>query len=321
MPKQRILVTGGVGAVGTYLVRELRSRGHDVFVADHKHTREQNYARCDVGEFRQVERLWTGGGWEQGSLSKGHKFDVVYHLAAEFGRWNGEDYYENVWRTNAVGTKNILRMQEREGFKAVYFSSSEVYGDYDGVMSEDVLDKVEIKQMNDYAMSKWVNEMQILNSATQYTTKSVRVRLFNTYGPGEYYSPYRSVICLFCYRILHDIPIHVHTGYRRTSTFITDMARTLSNISDKFKPGQVYNIGGEDFHTIEACAEIVLRLTGKEKQRKKLVKFIGDEMLTTRVKKVDCSKARRELGHKTTVTLEDGIGQTLDWMRDVYRVK
>ena len=160
-------------------------------------------------------------------LSKPHKFDVVYHLAAEFGRWNGEDYYENVWRTNAVGTKNIIRMQEREGFKAVYFSSSEVYGDYDGVMSEDVMDRVEIKQMNDYAMSKWVNEMQVLNSATQFGTKSVRVRLFNTYGPGEYYSPYRSVICLFCYRILHDIPIHVHSGYKRTSTFITDMARTL----------------------------------------------------------------------------------------------
>jgi len=321
MPNKKILVTGGVGAVGTYLVKELRSRGHEVFVADHKHTRETNYARCDVGEFRQVERLWSGGGWEQGSLAKPHKFDVVYHLAAEFGRWNGEDYYENVWRTNAVGTKNILRMQEREGFKAVYFSSSEVYGDYEGVMSEDVLDRVEIKQMNDYAMSKWVNEMQILNSATQYKSKSVRVRLFNTYGPGEYYSPYRSVICLFCYRILHDIPIQVYSGYKRTSTFITDMARTLSNISDKFKPGEVYNIGGEDFHTIEDVAEIVLRLTGKQKRRKQLVKVTGDEMLTTRTKQVDCAKARRELGHKTTVTLEEGIGQTIEWMRDVYRVK
>lgn len=321
MPKQNVLVTGGLGAVGTYLVKELRGRGHQVFVADHKHARDGNYARCDVGEWRQVERLWTGGGWTQGSLSKPHKFDVVYHLAAEFGRWNGEDYYENVWRTNAVGTKNIIRMQEREGFKAIYFSSSEVYGDYDGVMSEDVLDRVEIKQMNDYAMSKWVNEMQIQNSATQFKTKSVRVRLFNTYGPGEYYSPYRSVICLFCYRILHDIPITVYSGYKRTSTFITDMARTLANIQERFKAGEVYNIGGEDFHTIEDVAEIVLRLTGKEKQRKKLVKITGDEMLTTRTKQVDCSKARRDLKHQTTVTLEEGIAQTIEWMRDVYRVK
>jgi dTDP-glucose 4,6-dehydratase len=68
-------------------------------------------------------------------------------------------------------------------------------------------------------------------------------------------------------------------------------------------------------------AEIVLRLTGKEKQRKQLVKVTGDEMLTTRTKQVDCSKARRDLKHQTTVTLEDGIRQTIAWMRDVYRLK
>ena len=321
MAMKNILVTGGLGAVGTYLVSELRSRGHNVFVLDKLHHHDPQYVRCDVGEFHQVERLWTGGGWPNGYAPSGRKFDYVFHLAAEFGRWNGEDYYENVWRTNAIGTKNIIRMQEREGFKAVYFSSSEVYGDFDGMMSEDVMDKVEIKQMNDYAMSKWVNEMQVQNSAMQFGTKSVRVRLFNTYGPGEHYSPYRSVICLFSYRLLHDMPITVYRGYKRTSTFITDMARSLANISDNFKPGEVYNVGGEDFHTIEDAADTILRQLGKEKQRKKLIIYKDEEMLTTREKKVDCAKARRDLKHKTTVTLEDGIAQTLAWMRDVYKVK
>ena len=321
MPKKNILVTGGLGAVGTYLVRELRSRGHNVFVADMRHHHDPQYARCDVGEFHQVERLWAGGGWAGGYSPKGRKFDYVYHLAAEFGRWNGEDYFENVWRTNAVGVKNILRMQEREGFKAVYFSSSEVYGDFDGVMSEDVMDKVEIKQMNDYAISKWVNEMQVQNSAAQFGTKSVRVRLFNTYGPGEYYSPYRSVICLFSYRLLHNLPITVYSGYKRTSTYITDMARTLSNIADNFKPGEVYNIGGLDFHTIEEAAELILRLTGKEKQRKQLVRTKPEEILTTREKKVDCTKARKDLDHKTTVQLAEGIANTIAWMREAYKVK
>ena len=321
MPKKNILVTGGLGAVGTFLVRELRSRGHKVFVADMRHHHDPQYARCDVGEFHQVERLWSGGGWAGGYSPKGRKFDYVYHLAAEFGRWNGEDYFENVWRTNAVGVKNILRMQEREGFKAVYFSSSEVYGDFDGVMSEDVMDKVEIKQMNDYAISKWVNEMQVQNSAAQFGTKSVRVRLFNTYGPGEYYSPYRSVICLFSYRLLHNLPITVYSGYKRTSTYITDMARTLSNIADNFKPDEVYNIGGLDFHTIEEAAELILRLTGKEKQRKQLVRTKPEEILTTREKKVDCTKAKKDLDHKTTVQLEEGIANTIAWMREVYKVK
>lgn len=317
---KNILVTGGLGAVGSYLVRELRSRGNNVFVADIGHHHDPNYARCNVGEFNQLERLWLGGGWTNGYTNTPKKFDTVYHLAAEFGRWNGEDYFETLWRTNAVGTKNILRMQEREGFEAIYFSSSEVYGDYAGVMVEDVMDKFEIKQMNDYAMSKWVNEMQVANSAAQFGTRSVRVRLFNTYGPGEYFSPYRSVICLFCYRVLHDIPIDVYTGYKRTSTFITDMARTLGNIHEHFRAGEVYNIGGEDFHTIEEVADLVVRLAGKEKDREKLIRFKGDEILTTRTKAVDCSKARRDLDHKSTVSLEDGVRQTIAWMRKVYEI-
>jgi dTDP-glucose 4,6-dehydratase len=320
MSKSNILVTGALGAVGAYLVKELRGRGHNVFTCDMRHHHDPQYARCDVGEFHQVERLWTGGGWEHGYAPVGRKFDYVYHLAAEFGRWNGEDYFENVWRTNAVGCKNILRMQEREGFRAVYFSSSEVYGDFDGLMSEDVMDKVEIKQMNDYAMSKWVNEMQVLNSAAQFDTKSVRVRLFNTYGPGEYYSPYRSVICLFCYRLLHDFSITVYRGYKRTSTFITDMARTLANIVDNFKPGEVYNIGGEDFHSVEDAADIILRQLKKEEKRDQLILYKNEEPLTTRVKRVDCARARRDLDHKSTVTLETGIAQTLAWMKDTYRV-
>ena len=118
---KNILITGGLGAVGSYLTKELRSRGHNVFVCDLRHDGDPLYARCDVGKFHQVERLWTGGGWTNGYCPEGRKFDVVYHLAAEFGRWNGEDYYENLWQTNAIGTKNILRMQEKEGFQAIYF--------------------------------------------------------------------------------------------------------------------------------------------------------------------------------------------------------
>lgn len=318
MRAKNILVTGGLGAVGSFLVKDLRSRGHNVFVADLRHDHGLQYARCDVGEFHQVERLWIGGGWGNGYCSSVRQFDYVYHLAAEFGRWNGEDYYENLWRTNAVGTKNILRMQEREGFRAVYFSSSEVYGHFGGLMSEEVLDKVEIKQLNDYAMSKWVNEMQVLNSASQFGTESVRVRLFNTYGPGEYYSPYRSVICLFCYRLLHDIPITVYRGYKRTSTYITDMARTLANIVDNFRPGEVYNIGGNDFHSVEDVADIILARLGKEYRRQELVVYQSDEILTTREKRVDCSKACRDLQHESRVPLKEGVDHTLAWMRSVY---
>lgn len=311
----KILVTGGLGAVGSYLVRELRGRGNEVWIADLPHHHDPHYVRCDVGEFRQVEQVFTGGGWSNGYVREPKSFDFVYHLAAEFGRWNGEDYYEKVWQTNAVGTKNVLRMQEKMGFGAVYFSSSEVYGDHDGLMAEEVLDNLPIKQMNDYAISKWVNELQVLNSAAMHDTQSVRVRLFNTYGPGEPYSPYRSVICMFCYRALHEIPFTVYRGHHRTSTYIEDMSRTLANIHERFHPGEVYNIGGLDYHDIETVAELVIKYTGCSPS---LATYADPEPFTTLSKKVDCAKAVEHLNHKSTMPLEEGIKRTVAWMREFY---
>ncbi len=314
---KRILVTGALGTVGAGLVSELRSRGHYVVGCDLAHHHQEvgftvgtdvpdaYYARCDVGEFRQIERVIEDLG----------PFDFVYHCAAEFGRWNGEDFYETLWRTNAVGTKNVVRLQERLGFRLVHFSSSEVYGDWPDLMVETVMDDHEIKQMNDYAMTKWVNEMQIRNSGIQYGTQSVVVRLFNTYGPGEYYSPYRSVNCRFLYCALHGLPWTVFKGHSRTSTYLADTVNTLSNIVDNFKAGETYNIGGNEMHSIEELSSVILEVTGANHA---LVRYKESEILTTKVKKVDVSKSVRDLNHQNSYSLRDGMKVTADWMRTVY---
>ena len=70
------------------------------------------------------------------------------------------------------------------------------------------MDEFEIKQMNDYAISKWTNEMQIKNHEIMYNSDNVVVRLFNTYGPGEAYHPYRSVNAKFCYHAINNLPIN-----------------------------------------------------------------------------------------------------------------
>lgn len=313
----RVLVTGGRGSVGSVLVDELRERGHDVVSCDLEHGSNQRgfsvrtdepdpgYVRCDVSEFRQLQRLFNECG----------PFDYVYHTAAEFGRWNGEDYYERLWKTNAIGTKHVIRLQEARGFRLIHFSSSEVYGDWPDIMVETVMDDHEIKQMNDYAMTKWVNEMQVRNSAEQFDTKSVVVRLFNLYGPGEYYSPYRSVNCRFLYCALHALPFVVFKGHERTSTYVGDAARTLANIVDNFMPGETYNIGGSQLHSIEELAGIVLEVTEAGED---LVTHKDSEPLTTKRKEVDVSKSVRDLDHQETVDLHEGLQRTADWMRSVY---
>ena len=314
----KILVTGVKGVVGSKLSEVLQNQGHDVFGIDLFHSEEkyghglgevpnENYFRCDISEYRQIL-----------DVLEHVNPDAVYNCAAEFGRWNGEHFYENVWKSNAIGLKNIIRIQEQKKFKLVHCSSSEVYGDYRDVMYEDVLDKVPVNQMNDYAISKKVNEMQIKNSREQFGTESVVVRIFNTYGPGEWYHPFRSVNCLFTYDLLHGRPITVYKGHTRTSTYIYDCVRTLANIVDNFKDGETYNIASKHNHTIEELVEIILEETGADPS---LVTYNDSmEIMTTKDKFVNSDKADNDLHHLDSISLKLGVKATVEWMKEYYKL-
>lgn len=304
MKKLKILVTGGLGAVGAPLSQKLRDEGHEVWVADLAHSEGPNYIRCNVSEYRELENIFE-------KLD----FDFVYHLAAEFGRWNGEDYYERLWKANAIGTKNILRFQEKKKFKLIFTSSSEVYGDWTEEMDEDVMVEHPIRQMNDYAISKWVNEMQILNSADRFKTETVRVRLFNTYGPGEYFSEYRSVVCQFIYKALHNLPYTVYLDHHRTSSYIDDTVQAMVNIIKNFKSGEVYNIAGDEYHDIKTLSDMILKYLGKDD---KLVKYVQSEAHNTKDKKASIKKAIKDLDHKPQVSLQEGLAKTIEWQKKVY---
>lgn len=302
----RILITGGLGAIGAPLADELEGCGHDVWIADLPWNEREQYYRCDVSEYRQLAKVFED-----------QSFDYVYHLAAEFGRKNGEDFYETMWASNAVGTKNILRLQREHDFRMIFASSSEVYGDYEELMTEEVPLKEGPRQLNDYAISKWVNEQQIMNAEDRYGTETVRVRFFNTYGPGENYSEYRSVVAKFCYRALHDLPYHVYENHHRSFTYVGDTVRTLGNIIENFKSGEVYNIAGEEYFNIRELSDLILGYLNKTDDN---VEYSGTEEHNTLNKKASVEKAKRDLDHEMRVPLEEGIPMTIDWMRDYYDI-
>ena len=297
-------MTGGLGTIGRPLRKALEEDGHEVWVCDLGHDPSRRYIRCDVGEFRQIERL-----------VERTKPEFVYHLAAEFGRKNGEDFYESLWRTNAIGTKNVLRLQEQYRFRMLFASSSEIYGEYNGLMSESVPERVPIRQLNDYAIAKWANELQVLNSAMRFGTETVRVRIFNTYGPGEYYSPYRSVACIFVYHAMHRMPFDVFLNHKRSSTYIDDTIAALRALMAHFRPGEVYNICGDECHSIKRLSDLVLKQTAASK---KLARYRRTEAYNTLVKRGDNRIAKRDLHWAPQVRLEDGISRTVEWQRSVY---
>jgi len=312
MDSAKILVTGGAGFIGTNLVNELKKRGHEVTTLDQFNTDRDDYVRADVRSYRQLERVFDG-----------ERFDYVYHLAAEYGRWNGEDYYENLWETNAVGTKHMLRLQEKLKFRMIFFSSAEVYGDYDGVMIEEVMVNNPIRdtyQMNDYAITKWAGELMCLNSAKMFGTETVRVRPVNCYGPNEHYTPYRGFIPKFIYHALFKKPYTVYKNHKRIIDFVEDSCRTYANISDNFIPGEVYNVGGrpEWEMDIKRYSDLILKEVGIADS---LVTYKEAEPYTTKIKTMDFTKSIRDLKHDPKVPPAEGIKRTVAWMKGYYRME
>ena len=300
----KIAVTGHLGTIGQPLVRALRAAGHEVVGIDIRHS--DDGVRADVADYRQLEAATP------------KDVELVYHLAAEFGRYNGEHFYEQLWRTNAIGTKNVLRLQKERGFRLVFASSSEVYGEYpetDGYLREE-LPLNPFYLSNDYAISKLVNEGQIVNAQKQWGSEIMTLRFFNAYGPGEFYHSYRSVVCLFAYRALKGLPYTVYEGYHRVFQYIDDLVATLARCATRFEPGLIANVGGVEYCSVHELHDLIQRCVPDSTSQ---VTFLPEEKHNVVSKRPALGRARIYLGHDPVVKLEEGVVKTLDWMRRTYQ--
>lgn len=307
----KILILGGSGFIGKNLSLELESRGHKIFIADRLSSEQDNNIRCDIRYHRQLEYLFDQIG----------KVDYVFNLAAEYGRWNGEQYFENLWETNVIGLKNLIRLQEIHKFKMIFFSSAEVYGDYKGEMIEEVMIDNKISdtfQMNDYAISKWAGELICQNSIKNFGTETVIVRPVNCYGPYEHYTPYRGFIPKFIYHNLTKKPYTVYSGHKRIIDFVEDTCRTIANIIENFKPGEAYNIGSNQKweYDIKEYSDMILNNLGLNDDSH--INYEEIENNTTIIKSINFDKAITDLNHSPKIDPFEGIDRTIKWMKKYY---
>lgn len=297
----KIAVTGHLGTIGQPLVKALRAAGHEVVGVDIRHNVDG--VRADVAEYRQLER----------AIPRDVSF--VYHLAAEFGRHNGEDYYEQVWRTNATGTKNVLKLQKERGFKLIFASSSEVYGERPDPVLHEALPLSPLLLTNDYAISKLVNEAQIRNAEKQWGSEIMTLRFFNAYGPGEFYHSYRSVVCLFTYCALKRLPYTVYDGYYRVFQHVDDLISTLVNAIPRFTPGLVANVAGTEYKSVRELHELICEHVDVDLSK---VTFLSEEAHNVVSKRPSIDAARLHLRHWPSITLATGLPGTIEWMRETY---
>jgi dTDP-glucose 4,6-dehydratase len=97
--------------------------------------------------------------------------------------------------------------------------------------------------------------------------------------------------------------------------YIDDLIPTLSNIVDRFKCGEIYNIGGEEYVEVKKVSDMILNYLGKTDA---FVKYLGTDVHNVVSKRPDISKAKRDLNHRPTTLLNVGIPKTIEWFKEVY---
>jgi dTDP-glucose 4,6-dehydratase len=302
----KILITGGQGVLGSKLAVELEHRGHDVWTCGRSHG-ERKHIRADVSEWRQVE-----------SLFEQVKPDVCYHLAGEFGRMNGQQYYEQLWKTNCLGTRNVIEACVMQGTRLIFSSSSEAYGSLadKGKLVESDLEHFVPSFHNEYALTKWTNEQQIKTAIKNDGLNATILRFFNVYGPGEFYSDYRSVVCLFIYRAMKHLPITVYVGTHRSFLYVDDWTNAVANVCETSSAnGEAFNIGSSEYVDLGTLYDIVVKELGGTKSP---LTAINNERSNIADKLPDTSKATELLGLKQAVSLREGVGRTIEWVRAQY---
>jgi UDP-glucose 4-epimerase len=319
--RERALVTGGAGFIGSHLTERLLAEGHEVVVLDDLSTGRLENLSDVAGHPRLAIHV---GSVHDASLLGVlvDATDTVYHLAASVGVRRILDAPIEAMENNLLGTSAVLRAAAASGAKVVVASSSEVYGKRSSGASREDDDTVfgpTVKTRWSYACCKAIDEFLALAYCRDRGVPVVIVRYFNVVGPRQR-ARYGMVIPRFVRQALAGAPITVYGDGRQTRSF-TDCADAvactyaLSRHPDAV--GGVFNVGNDDEIMISDLAGRVKALAGSTSP----VAFVpydeaygdGYEDLPRRI--ADISKARAVVGYTPEVDLDQTIESVIAYER------
>lgn len=167
---KRILVTGGNGYLGSFLVKALTALDADVYVIDREKQDKKNYFSVDITQKEALQEVVDQ-----------IQPQVVFHLAALLNRERSFEMHDQVMRVNYQGTMNLLfTLKDIDYENFIFTSTSEVYGDNQAPFQEDLYPD----PASSYSMSKLYAEVGIQTFSKTYNKNYTIFRVFNFVGPN-----------------------------------------------------------------------------------------------------------------------------------------
>jgi nucleoside-diphosphate-sugar epimerase len=289
----KIIVTGGAGFIGSHIVDELVSLGHEVHIIDNMSAgKEENinkkaiFHKVDIRDREKLIPIFAGAKY-------------VFHEAA-----NPQVQYsiENPIETNDVNVNGLLNVLEASRLnkvkRVIFASSSAIYGDQETMP---IVESMQANPLSPYGAQKYIGEAYMKLYAQIYEVETVCLRYFNVYGPRQSATgSYASVIPRFVEFKKKGEPMTIvgDGENKRDYVHVTDVAKAnlLAMTSEKVGNGEVINLGVGESFSINHIAGLMGGETVNISPRIEPKETIAD-----------ISKAKILLGWVPSITLEEGI--------------
>jgi len=283
-----ILVTGGAGFIGKYLVKSLLEKDNSVTIFDNFSNSTKNSidllvnrgAKVIEGDIRKLDDI----------VNAIKDQEIVIHLAAKISVSESISNPSDTFQVNVEGTKNILTACEKNNVKKlIAASSAAVYGEGDPNVK--LTEEAELNPISPYGQSKVNMESVIKQFESEHDINCIMLRFFNIYGVGQT-SEYAGVITKFLERIQYSKSLEIFGDGLQTRDFVA-INDIIFSINDSILNGKsgTYNIGNGKATTIKDLAELMISISGKKLEIIHIDSLKGD----IRNSHADISLAKKEI--------------------------
>ena len=313
---KKIIVTGGLGFIGSNLIDLLIRKNYFVINVDkityssnfyntkeYSNSKNYKFIKCDIGDKKFKKILFK------------YKPIGIFNLAAETHVDRSIDNPKNFIKSNIVDTFNLLECfreyLKKYKSRLIHISTDEVYGD---ILTGRSSEKYPYKPSSPYAASKAASDHLVSSYVRTYKIPAIITNCSNNYGPKQHPE---KLIPKLIYNILNNkaLPIYGKGTNSREWIYVLDHCDALIKVFNKGKIGEFYNIGSnKNLNNLQVSKELISISKSKIKVGKKVkILFIKDRPGHDVRYALNSNKVKKELRWFPKTSFKKGIRLTFDW--------
>jgi len=313
---KKIIVTGGLGFIGSNLIKILLKKKFEILnvdkvsyasnfynVKDFRNNKNYHFKKCDLGNKIKLNKIINL-----------FKPDAIFNLAAETHVDRSIDGPQNFIDSNIVGVFNLLEVFKKfylknKKSKLIHISTDEVYGD---IKKGRTTETFAYKPSSPYAASKASSDHLVYSYFKTYKLPVIITNCCNNYGPRQHPE---KLIPKLIYNLIHnlDLPIYGNGSHSREWIFVEDHCEALVQILKKGKTGNFYNIGSNLNIKNINISKILLKIAKSLFKTSSKIIFVEDRPGHDSRYALNSKKINKEIKWKAKTNFERGIKITFNW--------